>query len=64
MNNMNKLRLSILKLATFVFVFGMSFSANSQNAIVGSGFSTGWGGGSCPTGSSNFTYFNAGAWCR
>lgn len=28
-----------------------------QNAIVGSGFSSGWGGGSCPTGNSNFTYF-------
>ncbi len=31
-----------------------------QNAIVGPGFSTGWGGGSCPTGSGNFKYLGAG----
>lgn len=33
----------------------------AQNAIVGTGFSSGWGGGSCPTGNGNFTYFSAGA---
>ena len=27
---------------------------SAQNAIVGTGFSSGWGGASCPTGSSNF----------
>jgi 1,4-alpha-glucan branching enzyme len=30
----------------------------AQNAIVGTGFSTGWGGGSCPTGSTHFSYLN------
>jgi len=29
-----------------------------QNAMVGTGFSTGWGGGSCPTGNSNFNYLS------
>lgn len=32
-----------------------------QNAIVGTGFSSGWGGAGCPTGNSNFTYLTAGA---
>jgi hypothetical protein len=33
----------------------------AQNAIVGAGFSSGWGGGGCPTGNGNFTYLGAGA---
>lgn len=39
----------------FLLVFGSIFG---QNAIVGSGFSTGWGGGGCPTGSANFKYLD------
>lgn len=31
---------------------------NAQNAIVGSGFSTGWGGSSCSTGNGNFKYLS------
>ena len=38
-----------------LFVFPLS----AQNAVVGTGFSTGWGGGSCLTGSSNFNYLSA-----
>lgn len=33
--------------------------SKSQNAIVGSGFSSGWGGSGCPTGSGNFSYLSA-----
>ncbi len=33
----------------------------AQNAIVGDGFSTGWGGVSCPTGNGNFTFLGASA---
>lgn len=32
-----------------------------QNAIVGTGFSSGWGGGSCPTGNGNFSYLSSSA---
>ena len=35
-------------------------NTSAQNAIVGTGFSTGWGGGTCPTGNSNFKYLSAG----
>lgn len=35
--------------------------ALGQNAVVGPGFSSGWGGGSCPTGNTNFTFLSAGA---
>jgi hypothetical protein len=28
----------------------------SQNAVVGTGFSTGWGGGGCPTGNADFSF--------
>jgi len=36
----------------------LSFNITAQNAIVGSGFSTGWGAGSCtPMNSNNFSYF-------
>jgi hypothetical protein len=34
----------------------VTFQGYSQNAIVGTGFSSGWGGGSCPTGNGNFKY--------
>ena len=37
-----------------------SFGAFAQNAIVGTGFSNGWGGGGCPTGNGNFKYLSAG----
>lgn len=40
------------------YYFGLSFIV-AQNAIVGSGFSSGFGGGSCPTGNSNFKYLSA-----
>ncbi|MCS6821709.1 MAG: T9SS type A sorting domain-containing protein [Microscillaceae bacterium] len=52
----------IFQRAVFYLVVAcLFFSANflyAQNAIVGTGFSTGWGGGSCPTGNGNFTYFS------
>jgi glycosidase len=41
----------------FIFTFIPTFT-NSQNAIVGSGFTSGWGGGSCPTGNGNFDFFS------
>ena len=48
------------------FLIGIIFIVEigySQNAIVGSGFTTewGWGGATCPTGNTDFVYFNAGA---
>ncbi|TAG06625.1 MAG: T9SS C-terminal target domain-containing protein [Cytophagia bacterium] len=39
-------------LCCFLFLF--AFVTSAQNAIVGTGFSSGWGGGSCPTGNLNF----------
>ena len=42
-------------------IISLSVEANAQNAIVGSGFSSGWGGGGCPTGNSNFNFLAAGA---
>jgi hypothetical protein len=42
----------------FLLFFAATFA---QNAIVGTGFSSGWGGGSCPTGNGNFKYLAAGA---
>jgi hypothetical protein len=38
-----------------------SFGGWGQNAIVGTGFSGGWGGGGCPTGSTNFTFLDPSA---
>ena len=35
------------------------FQTQAQNAIVGPGFSNGWGGGSCPTGTSNLNYLGS-----
>lgn len=54
--------MSIKKLFTLFSLFScLSTSVIAQNAIVGTGFSTGWGGGSCPTtGNSNFTHFTTG----
>lgn len=46
----------IFVLAILIFANG---TVSSQNAIVGTGFSTGWGGLSCPTGNSNFTYLGS-----
>jgi len=40
----------------FIVLVLFPFLSNSQNAVVGSGFSSGWGGGGCPTGNSNFNY--------
>jgi hypothetical protein len=47
-------------LTVFSLVSCLSVSLIAQNAIVGTGFSSGWGGGSCPTGNGNFTYLSAG----
>ena len=37
-----------------MFLLVVSSTAVAQNAIVGTGFSSGWGGGGCPTGSGDF----------
>lgn len=42
----------------FVLLTFIPYLSNSQNAVVGSGFSSGWGGGGCPTGNGNFNFFN------
>lgn len=45
-----------------LLLFSLFFAATfAQNAIVGTGFSTGWGGAGCPTGNGNFKYLAAGA---
>jgi len=54
---MQRIRMLILPA---LFFLG-SGEIRSQNAIVGSGFSSGWGGGGCPTGSGNFTYLGTSA---
>ena len=46
------------KILLFIAFINISLSAFAQNAIVGTGFSTGWGGGSCPTGNTNFKPFS------
>lgn len=43
----------------FVLLTIVPLFSKSQNAIVGSGFSSGWGGSGCPTGSGNFSYLSA-----
>ena len=43
------------------FLLAMCVTGLAQNALVGTGFSTGWGGGSCPTGNGNFKFFAANA---
>ncbi len=45
-------------LPLFLLFFAATFA---QNAIVGTGFSNGWGGGGCPTGYGNFKYLAVGA---
>lgn len=47
-------------LAAAILVLAVN-NTNAQNAIVGTGFSTGWGGVSCPTGNTNFKFMSAGA---
>lgn len=49
------------KIIATVLLLLATYILPAQNAIVGTGFSSGWGGGSCPTGNGNFTYFSAGA---
>ncbi|MEZ4952281.1 MAG: T9SS type A sorting domain-containing protein [Saprospiraceae bacterium] len=46
-------------LPTAIFTVFLSGHLFAQNAIVGTGFSTGWGGPSCPTGNVNFEFFSA-----
>ena len=41
-----------------LFQFISLIAVFSQNAVVGPGFSSGWGGGGCPTGNSNFNYMS------
>ncbi|MEY3100802.1 MAG: hypothetical protein RIS63_1706, partial [Bacteroidota bacterium] len=43
-----------------VFFFGIIGSGLGQNAIVGTGFSTGWGGTCSSTGTGNFKYLDPG----
>jgi 1,4-alpha-glucan branching enzyme len=45
-------------LVTFIFFTILINALYPQNAIVGTGFSSGWGGNACPTGNSNFNYFS------
>lgn len=52
-------KLVIASLLTAFVIFSSPLRA--QNAIVGTGFSSGWGGGSCPTGNTNFTYLSTSA---
>jgi len=53
------------QLYTFILLFILliitTFPSNvsGQNAVVGSGFSTGWGGSTCPTGNGNFNFLSA-----
>jgi hypothetical protein len=42
-----------------LYLFFLLNTTISQNAIVGTGFSTGWGGGSCPTGTNDFNWFSS-----
>ena len=50
----NKTAMKRILLILFLMV---SFFTWGQNAIVGSGFTSGWGGSSCPTGNGNFNFF-------
>lgn len=49
---------SFKKISALLVLLLISSLSFGQNAIVGTGFSTGWGGGSCPTGNSNFKYLS------
>lgn len=46
---------------TLLFCSVLSSVVVGQNAIVGTGFAPGWGGGSCPTGNGNFEYMSSSA---
>lgn len=46
------------KLFLIYLLFLTAYHISSQNAIVGTGFSTGWGGANCPTGNSDFYYLS------
>jgi 1,4-alpha-glucan branching enzyme len=47
------------KITTYLVIFILSqCSMIGQNAIVGPHFSSGWGGGGCPTGNANFSYLS------
>jgi hypothetical protein len=47
-----------LPLPVVMLLILLGGSLTAQNAIVGDGFSNGWGGGSCPTGASNFKFLS------
>ncbi|MEZ4910751.1 MAG: alpha-amylase family glycosyl hydrolase [Saprospiraceae bacterium] len=42
----------------FILIASVFNMMQSQNAVVGTGFSGGWGGGSCPTGNADFNYLS------
>lgn len=48
-------------LPIILFITTLKGPVLAQNAIVGNGFSSGWGGGSCPTGNGNFSYLSPSA---
>jgi hypothetical protein len=52
-----KKRNKIGQLICLFFALSAFLNTNAQNALVGTGFSSGWGGASCPTGNGNFKYF-------
>lgn len=50
------------RMRRFAFLIGfvlISYWSVGQNALVGTGFSNGWGGGSCPSGNTNFNYLSS-----
>jgi 1,4-alpha-glucan branching enzyme len=44
---------------SFLVIILSNISLVSQNAIVGTGFSSGWGGGSCPTTTADFNFLSS-----
>jgi hypothetical protein len=58
---MKKITQILISFFLFLLPLLTIFSVNGQNAIVGTGFSSDWGGGGCPTGNGNFKYLAAGA---
>ncbi len=55
------LQRKLMLIAVLLLSVTISNNLFAQNAIVGTGFSSGWGGGSCPTGNGNFTYLGPSA---
>ena len=53
-----KMKIGVGHFFSLIFILLVS-SVYGQNAVVGTGFSTGWGGGSCPTGNNNFNYLSS-----